>query len=43
LPVDLGAPRSGTPEPAKKGHFHAAAAATGQSECLNKLLMAVHA
>ncbi|MDG1770920.1 MAG: hypothetical protein P8H30_03040 [Luminiphilus sp.] len=41
LPVDLGAPRSGTPEPAKKGHFHAAA--TGQSECLNKLLMAVHA
>ena len=41
LPVDLGAARSGTPEPAKKGHFHAAA--TGQSECLNKLLMAVHA
>ena len=45
LPVDLGAARSGTPEPAKKGRFYVAAVAvaTGQSECLNKLLMAVHA
>jgi len=43
LPVDLGAARSGTPEPAKKGHFHVAVAATGQSGCLNKLLMAVYA
>ena len=43
LPVDLGAALSGTPKPAKKGHFHVAAVATGQSECLNKLLMAVHA
>ena len=43
LPVDLGAARSGTPEPEKKGRFYVAVAATGQSGCLNKLLMAVYA